>query len=271
MYYNIHIIIILPPGRVFPVSLGLRRYGLGMLLFFGIEKHPMKLRKLLKFLSPFEWSLWICSMLVITVSFFFGADRYPLTLIASLFGVSALIFIAKGNVVGQFLIIGFSILYGIISWNFRYYGEMITYVFMSLPSSIVACVSWLRHPSKAGKAEVEISPMNAKKWVYLALAALGITVIFYFLLKYFNTANLPLSTLSVATSFFAAMLLILRSPFYAIGYALNDLVLIGLWVFASIKSVSYLPMVFCFLTFLVNDSYGFINWKRMQKRQKNSQ
>jgi hypothetical protein len=49
IYYNIHIIIILPPGRVFPVSLGLRRYGLGMLLFFGIEKHPMKLRKLLKF------------------------------------------------------------------------------------------------------------------------------------------------------------------------------------------------------------------------------
>ena len=209
-------------------------------------------------------------MLVITVSFFLGADRYLLTLVASLLGVSALIFIAKGNVIGQFLIIGFSILYGIISWNFRYYGEMITFVFMSLPSAIVACVSWLRHPSKAGKSEVEISPMTAKKWTLLSLSAGAVTVAFYFILKYFDTANLPLSTLSVTTSFFAAMLLILRSPYYAIGYAFNDVVLIGLWILASMNSISYLPMVFCFLTFLVNDSYGFINWKRMQKRQKNT-
>ena len=230
----------------------------------------MRFRRLLKFLSPFEWALWICSMLVITVSFFLGADRYPLTLVASLVGVSALIFIAKGNVVGQFLIVAFSILYGIISWKFRYYGEMITYVFMSLPSAIVACVSWLRHPSKAGKAEVEISQMTAKKWIFLTLAASAVTAAFYFILKYFDTANLPLSTLSITTSFFAAMLLILRSPYYAIGYAVNDVVLIGLRVLASIKSISYLPMVFCFLTFLVNDSYGFINWKRMQKRQANS-
>ena len=224
----------------------------------------------MKFLSPFEWALWIFSLLVITVSFFLGADRYPLTLVASLVGVSALIFIAKGNVIGQFLIIAFSILYGIISWNFRYFGEMITYVFMSLPSAIVACISWLRHPSKAGKSEVEISPMTSKKWILLTLAATAVTTVFYFLLKYFNTANLPLSTVSVTTSFFAAMLLILRSPYYAIGYALNDVVLIGLWVLASIKSISYLPIVFCFLTFLVNDSYGFINWKRMQKRQQNT-
>ena len=230
----------------------------------------MRFRRLLKFLSPFEWALWICSMLVITVSFFLGADRYLLTLVASLLGVSALIFIAKGNVIGQFLIIIFSILYGIISWEFRYYGEMITYVFMSLPSAIVACVSWLRHPSKAGKSEVEISPMTAKKWTFLSLATAAVTAAFYFILKYFDTANLPLSTLSVTTSFFAAMLLILRSPYYAIGYAFNDVVLIGLWVLASMKSISYLPMVFCFLTFLVNDSYGFINWKRMQKRQKNT-
>lgn len=241
-----------------------------MLLFFGIARWTMRFRRFLKFLSPFEWGLWICSALVITVSFFLGADRYLLTLVASLLGVSALIFIAKGNVIGQFLIIGFSILYGIISWKFRYYGEMITYVFMSLPSAIVACISWLRHPSKAGKAEVEISQMTAKKWIFLSLSAAAVTAAFYFILKYFDTANLPLSTLSVTTSFFAAMLLILRSPYYAIGYAFNDVVLIGLWVLASIKSISYLPMVFCFLTFLVNDSYGFINWKRMQKRQKNT-
>ena len=230
----------------------------------------MGCKKVLRYLSPFEWALWICSALVIILSFCFGTERYPLTLAASLLGVSALIFISKGNVIGQFLIIGFSLLYGVISWKFRYYGEMITYVCMSLPSAVVACISWIKHPSNAGKSEVEISPMNAKKWTFLSLGAIAVTVAFYFILGYFGTENLPLSTLSVSTSFFASILLIMRSPFYAVGYAVNDIVLIGLWLFATIESISYLPMVLCFTAFLVNDGYGFWNWKRMQKRQNNA-
>lgn len=226
----------------------------------------MQMKKLLRYFSPFEWGLWITSVLVITVSFLIGSEN-PLTLIASLIGVTALIFLAKGNVIGQFLIITFSILYGIISWRVAYYGEMLTYVGMSLPSAIVACVNWLRHPSKTGKSEVAVAPMTAKKWTITPLISLCVTAIFSFLLRYLNTANLPLSTVSVFTSFMAASLLILRSPYYAVAYAANDVVLIALWTLKSIDSLSNLPMVFCFVTFLVNDSYGFLSWRRMQKRQ----
>ena len=59
----------------------------------------------------------------------------------------------------------------------------------------------------------------------------------------------------------------MRSPYYAIAYAGNDIVLIVLWVLASIQDISYLPMVLCFVMFFANDIYGFINWKRMRKRQ----
>jgi hypothetical protein len=37
---------------------------------------------------------------------------------------------------------------------------------------------------------------------------------------------------------------------------------------ASFENLSYLPMVMCFITFLLNDGYGFISWKRMERRQK---
>ncbi len=228
----------------------------------------MKLKRIYQYFSVFEWCLWLGSILTILLSFFLGGNFYFLTLIASLVGVSALIFIAKGNVIGQFLIVIFSIIYGVISWQFRYYGEMITYVFMSLPSAVVSCVTWLKNPSKKRKNEVAVGQMTAKKWIVLSLTALAVTVAFYFILYYFDTPNLLLSTLSVTTSFFAAMLLILRSPFYAAAYAVNDLVLIGLWVYAAFTSLSYLPMVFCFVTFLANDGYGFISWLKMEKRQK---
>ena len=51
------------------------------------------------------------------------------------------------------------------------------------------------------------------------------------------------------------------------AYVANDLVLIVLWISASVHDFSYLPTVVCFTTFLFNDTYSFINWTRMKKRQ----
>lgn len=227
----------------------------------------MRLKKTLGYFSKFEWSLWGISTVIVILSYIVSKDYYPLTLIASLLGVTALIFLAKGNVIGQFLTVLFSILYGIISFRFRYYGEMITYLCMSAPSAAVACVSWLKNPSDKGRSEVKISTLTKRKFIYLSFSAVAVTFVFYFILRYFDTENLLISTLSVTTSFFASMLLIFRSPFYAVAYAANDVVLITLWILASISQLSYLPMVFCFSAFFFNDLYAFINWKRMHKRQ----
>ncbi len=227
----------------------------------------MKVKRTLKYFSPFEWALWGSSTLAILLSFFLSGDFYPVTLIASIVGVSALIFLAKGNVVGQFLIIAFSILYAVVSIRFRYWGEMITYLFMSLPAAVFACVSWLKNPSKKGKTEVAIAQMTTKKWVLCSILSVVVTVIFYFILLYFDTPNLLFSTVSITTSFLAASLLFLRSRYYALAYAANDIVLIILWILATVETLSYLPMVVCFIAFLVNDSYGFFNWKRIQIRQ----
>ena len=97
--------------------------------------------------------------------------------------------------------------------------------------------------------------------------ALVVTIAFYFILKFLGTANLLFSTLSVTTSFTAAYLTMMRNPYYAVAYGANDIVLIVLWILATIENPIYFPMIFCFVMFLVNDVYGFINWQRMKKRQ----
>ena len=58
-----------------------------------------------------------------------------------------------------------------------------------------------------------------------------------------------------------------RSPYFALAYASNDVVLIVLWVLAAKENISYLSVIICFVMFLVNDLYGFASWKRMEKRQ----
>ena len=48
---------------------------------------------------------------------------------------------------------------------------------------------------------------------------------------------------------------------------MNDVVLIVLWVLAATEDVRYISVVVCFIAFLVNDLYGYISWKKMEKRQ----
>lgn len=214
-----------------------------------------------------ELALWLGSVLLIVTAFcLFDRESY-LTLLASLIGVTSLIFAAKGNPVSQVLMIVFSILYGIISFSFAYYGEMLTYLGMTLPMSVIALVAWLRNPYKGKKSEVQVNHVGKKDMVWAVCLTVIVTVVFYFVLEAFGTANLLPSTISVTTSFLAVFLTFRRSPYYALAYAANDIVLIVLWVLASLEDMHYISVVVCFVVFLVNDLYGFVSWRRMAKRQ----
>lgn len=217
-------------------------------------------------LTRFEWGLWSVSLLIVAASYLLSPGGDYLSLTASLIGVTALIFIAKGMILGQILTIIFSLLYGIISWIFAYYGEVITYAGMTAPMAVVALISWARHPYK-DSAEVEVARVKASQVVLLAVVDVVVTILFYYILQALGTSNLIMSTLSVTTSFMAVGLTWLRTPYYALGYCANDLVLIVLWVLASLERPAYAPMVACFVMFLFNDIYGFVNWQRMRRRQ----
>ena len=225
------------------------------------------MKKILNYFSRAELALWFSSVVFIVLSFcIFDREDY-LTLTASLIGVTSLIFNAKGNPVGQALMVVFGLIYGAISYSFAYYGEMITYLGMSVPMAVFALVSWLRNPYKGNRAEVKVNRVGKGELVFMCFLTLLVTIAFFFILKFFNTANLALSTISITTSFIAVYLTFRRSPYFALAYAANDVILIGLWILASISDARYISVVVCFIAFLVNDIYGYISWQRMRKRQ----
>ena len=225
-----------------------------------------RIKKAIGYFSAAERILWSASVFMILFSFLIFDRENHMTLFASLLGVTSLIFNAKGNPFGQLLMVVFSVLYGMISYTFAYYGEMITYLGMTMPMAVLALISWLKNPYKDSD-EVKVGKINKLHIIILSISSIIVTIVFYYILKYFNTTNLIISTISISTSYVAAYLTYLRSEYYAVAYGLNDIVLIVLWILASIADISYLPIVFCFVMFLANDTYGFINWLRMKKRQ----
>lgn len=225
------------------------------------------IKKITDYFSKGELILWLSSVTLIIGCFLIFDRTNYITLINSLIGATSLIFIAKGNPVGQGLTIVFSLLYGYISYSCAYYGEMFTYLGMTAPMAVISLISWLKNPYQDSKSEVQVNRLKHSEIVFAFALSAVVMVVFYFILKAFNTANLLISTLSVFTSFLAVYLTFRRSSYYALAYATNDIVLIIMWSLAIIKDISYISVVICFVMFLANDLYGFYNWNRMYRRQ----
>ena len=223
----------------------------------------------LKELTPKEWCLWGVSLFIVTVSNIIGGEVDLLTLVATWVGITSLIFAAKGNVFAQILMIVFSILYGIISFRFRYWGEMMTYLGMSMPMAIWSTITWMKNPSEGNDGEVAIRRLELRHFIFLFALSVVVTGAFYFVLRALDTPNIVFSTISVTTSFLAASLTMLRSSYYALGYAANDLVLVVLWSLAAMQNPVYTPVVINFLIFFMNDMYGFVSWKKRESVQAN--
>lgn len=217
----------------------------------------------IKDLTTKEWLLWIGSLCAVILSNMISSEPDILTLVAACVGITSLIFAAKGNVWAQILMILFSILYGIISWRFRYWGEMITYLGMTMPMAIWSTITWIKNPAENGR-EVAIQKLTGRHVAGLVFFGAVVTGIFYYILRVLKTPNIVFSTISITTSFLAAALTMLRSSYYALLYAANDLVLIVLWVLASRENPTYIPVVVNFAIFFFNDMYGFMSWRRRE-------
>ena len=225
------------------------------------------LNKFLRYFSISEIILWCISIAFIIVPYLvFDSQDFSIMLV-SLLGVTAIVFIAKGNPFGQLMMMVFGIVYAILSYEMKYYGEMITYAGMTVPMALSSLISWLKNPFEKDKLEVEIATLTKKDYILTLVFAVIVTVIFHYILKFFGTANIVVSTISITTSFIAVFLTYKRSEFFALGYLLNDIVLIVLWVMACYTDIKYVSVVSSFVAFMFMDSYTFINWSRIKRRQ----
>ncbi len=220
-----------------------------------------------KELNRFEWIIYITSLSIVLLSNFASGEVDLINLSGTLIGVTALIFIAKGNVFGQILSVVFGVLYSITAIRYRYYSEIITYLGMTAPLAMVSIVTWFKNPYKKGENVVKIRLLTIKEGLFLLILTSVVTVCFYFLLEQLDTRNLLVSTVSIATSFMASYLMVRRISYYAVAFMFNDVVLIVLWVLASLENLKYVSMVACFMAFLVNDLYAFTCWKLREKKQ----
>ena len=102
-----------------------------------------------------------------------------------------------------------------------------------------------------------------KEWIILFFIFIGVFVGIYYLLKALNTNEIIVSTISVLASLFAVYLQIRRSKYSFSFYIVNDIILMFLWGIPVVYGNYILfPMLLNPIINLINDIYGFYNWKK---------
>lgn len=223
---------------------------------------------MLKEWTKFEKILLFASVILVAlIGIIFKSDL--LTTTCSIVGIITALLLAKGKNLGQIFGLLIVALYSIVSFKNKYYGEVIIYICIMLPMYIIGIISWIKHQNKEINS-VEVNTIKTKEWVIVSTASIAAFIGMYFLLKFFNTNQLFISSLSVIDSFFAIYLGIRRSKYSFYFYVVNDLILIALWGIPVISGdLILLPMVFNPTINLINDTYGIYNWKKLEKIQSN--
>ncbi len=228
----------------------------------------------MKILGKWNWLeivLLILGLGGIVACFFISNEKSYLSLFASVVGVVSVMFTAKKLKFAPVLSIAYNLLYAAVAFTQSFYGEVIVYLCVLLPLSILTLVGWLKSRKKE---EVVVVP-NKIKGKEIAILISLIAPVFagmYFLLLALGTSNLLISTFSFVTALFAAYLLFRRNPFYAVIYSINSIILIVLWTITIInQGIQFLPMVINFALFFVLDIYAIFNWFKEKKQNKDDQ
>lgn len=227
----------------------------------------IRIKEFFKKLNWFERIYPIVAIIVIIASFGIAPEKNWLSLVCSLVGIIAFFSVAKGFYIAPFLSITQAVLYLILSISQKYYGEMILGV-VTIIMSLVTIITWLKNRNKEDKDFVQVNKITKWEYIFILPICAVVGVGCYFMLKAFNTNELLTSTFSMVASLSSAYLVFRRSSYYAVGYIINDVIVVVLWCL-TIKNVGleFLPTILGYVLYFVNDIYGLVNWKLMERRQ----
>lgn len=223
------------------------------------------------FLKRIKWweytFMGVFIVAIITCGIVFKSSA--LTILCSLFGVIGVFFIAKGMVIGQFISTVYCILYVVMSYFNKLYGEMLVNLAVTFPTYIVTIVLWMKNLSKQDKVVKVNKNLSKLEWSLFFVGFGCSTVGFYFLLRAFHTAHLLISTFSVVAGAMAGYLAMRRCEYNFIFYILSNSVCICLWMFLIVKEkeVSYIPTIMLFVVLLFLNIFGMITWIKIKRIQ----
>jgi len=212
--------------------------------------------------------LQACIVFPVVLGILFGSGA--LEIVSAVMLLISTLLLAKGKVKGFMLYIISLALYCVVSFQQQLYGELIYSALLSIPlASYGLWKAWSNKRNDSDKGEVIIvQRIKMREIGLLLLVVIAVSIGMYFLLDFFNTAFLIVSTISLASNLLGEYLVARRTQFGMSGFILSDIIGLILWALLLADGhMGAIPLIVAYCFLFVNDIYGTIEWQRLRKEQ----
>lgn len=229
------------------------------------------IQKTLRYFSDWTWfeRLWLLSFTFITIYLFFVLDDTIIGLCASLTGMFSVVLVAKGKTTNYYPGIVNVVLYAIVAYGQKYYGEVMLNLLYFLPMQFIGLLMWRKNGlSESKQDDVKIAVMSSRArigWTALCILA---TIVYAFVLKKMGGALPYLDSLTAVLSIIAMIFMVKRLVEQWVVWIVIDVVTIYMWLVAFLHDGGAISILVMWSAYLVNAVYGLTNWIKQYRLQK---
>ena len=188
----------------------------------------------------------------------------PIALISGVTGIIGVVLCAKGKISTYFYATINVALYAWICFQNGLYGEVMLNAFYFIPMNIVGFMLW--NKKKDDDGNVEAKALTKKQLIILSVGLFVAIVLYYQLLKSLGGNLQLIDSITTVTSVMALLLQVLRYKEQWLIWILVNLVSIVMWVMLLNTSEGSISMIVMWAAYLINSIYGYINWKKLNKK-----
>lgn len=186
---------------------------------------------------------------------------------AALTGVWCVILTGKGKLSSFWFGTINTVLYAIVAWRSRYWGEVMLNMLYYLPTNFIGLYMWSKNMNK-DTDEVVKTRLSLKGSIFTYSALAACTVGYGFVLKAMGGTLPFIDSLSTVVSVFAQILCIKRCMEQWMLWVIVNIVTIIMWVYAFFTGTGDLATILMWSIYLVNALIMLIKWIKETKKQK---
>lgn len=215
------------------------------------------------------WKKWQIVWIVLANSIILGVSLYmgdtAIGIVASLTGVTCVILCGMGRVSNYFFGTINVVLYAVVAWKARYYGDVMLNLLYYFPTNIIGWVVWSKHLNQE-KNEVYKKRMTLMQDILLAIISAAGVLGYSYILKLLG-GNLPIvDSMSTVFSVIAQILMIKRFTEQWVIWIIVDIVSVIMWIAAFFTGGESVAVLMMWSVYLANAVIMFVKWLKESKQ-----
>lgn len=212
-----------------------------------------------------NWKKWEVIWLLVATAVILSVSVYwkdsIVATFAALTGIWCVILTGKGKLSSFWFGSINTVLYAIIAWEAKYWGEVMLNLIYYVPMNFVGLYMWSKNMNKETEEVVKKRLSLKKSIMSYGLVIVG-TLGYGLFLKVLNGTLPFVDSMSTVFSVFAQFLCVKRYMEQWVLWVIVDVVTVIMWIYAFVNGTGDMATVLMWSIYLINAIFMFIKWKK---------